>query len=112
MPPLLTPASERYSSHVPHADHAAAAAAAASLMAIPNSSYHSLGGRPMSRAVDVTDLRDALGGGGGTAAGNASAAVSVVSSTTHSRASLASPEKKVKPDAKEILKEIFKDKKK
>lgn len=90
---------ERFSS--PPAEHARSTA----LMAIPNSSYQSFT-RPVSRSVDVTDLRDALAG---STNGNASAAQSVASTT----GSLASPPgRATKPDTKEILKEIFKDKKK
>jgi hypothetical protein len=84
-------------------------------MAIPNSSYQSLG-RPVNRAVDISDLRDALGSGGGyghangntNANGNMSAAQSFVSSSPSAKVP---SEKKVRPDAKEILKDIFKDKK-
>lgn len=80
---------------------------ASKLMAISNSSFQSFG-RPVSRAVDVSDLRDALAGGHGHN-GNASAAQSMVSNSTSpiSTTAIRSP----KPDTKEILKEIFKDKK-
>jgi hypothetical protein len=83
----------------------AAAPEAAPLMAIPNASYQSFG-RPVSRAVDVGDLRDALAGG--PEAGSGSAAQSVAS--LPSSANHAGSPKLGKPDAKEILKEIFKEK--
>ncbi|CAK9782783.1 unnamed protein product [Cutaneotrichosporon oleaginosum] len=76
---------------------------AAPFMAIPNASYQSFG-RPMSRAVDVGDLRDALAGGQEVGSAAQSVASIPSSAPTHGAP-------KSKPDAKEILKEIFKDKK-
>lgn len=89
-----------------HATHTA-------LMAIPNASYQSLG-RPPSRAVDVNDLRDALGGGRDLASGAQSLVSTAPSTATPGPGSAggpASPEKRAKPEAAEILKEIFRDRK-
>ncbi|BEI81965.1 hypothetical protein CcaverHIS002_0211250 [Cutaneotrichosporon cavernicola] len=71
-------------------------------MAIPNASYQSFG-RPVSRAVEVGDLRDALAGGAET--GSAAQSVASMSSSAPTNGA-----PKGKPDAKEILKEIFKEK--
>lgn len=118
---------ERFTSPVAGSD----SAAAATLMAIPNTSYQSLG-RPVSRAVDVSDLREALGNGAaGSAAGSiistspstgAAGGFGALGSGGHGAGGAANAgnagavgavagEKRAKPDAKEILKEIFKDKK-
>ncbi|ORY35419.1 hypothetical protein BCR39DRAFT_509555 [Naematelia encephala] len=84
------------------------------LMSMNNSSYQSLG-RPQSRAVDVTDLREALGGRTDTIT---SSAPPSITSTTGTRTIRDSPSqspgarrKHANPDVKEVLKEIFKDKK-
>lgn len=98
---------ERFSRHPTAAQ--GGESAGAQLMAIPNASYQSFG-RPVSRAVDVGDLRDALAGAPAEMGGNASAAHSIAS-TSLSTAPTASSPTKAKPDAKEILKEIFKENK-
>lgn len=93
---------ERFSRHAAPAQESAGQA----LMAIPNASYQSFG-RPISRAVDVGDLRDALAG----APPDAGSAAQSVASTSISTVPTASSPPRAKPDAKEILKEIFKEKK-
>lgn len=84
-------------------------AAPRSITAIPNESYHSLG-RPASRAVDIGDLRDALGGGGAQNSAGTGHTAGSARSVASSGGSASSPER-AGVDAAEILKDIFKDKK-
>lgn len=85
-------------------------APAQTLMAIPNASYQSFG-RPVSRAVDVGDLRDALSGGEPVGASSAAQSVASTNISAPTGASAAASPKKGRPDPQEILKEIFREKK-
>lgn len=80
-------------------------------MNIDNGSYQSFA-RPTSRAVDITDLREALDGRSviGGEQTNSTAPPSIVS-TIGAQTLAGDPVKKKNPDVKEVLREIFKDKK-
>ena len=101
---------ERYSSAQlsplpadPHFDVAAV------LMSMRNPSYQSIG-RPASRAVDVTDLREALGGRIRNDSIQGSSPPSIISTTTGARSMEEVPKKRLQnSDVQEVLKDIFKN---
>jgi len=77
-------------------------------MNLNNSSYQSFG-KQQTRAVDVSDLRDALGG---RVDSTPSSPPSIISTGgARSFADEAPKRKSANPDVKEVLREIFKDKK-
>nr|P0CN37.1 RecName: Full=Protein EFR3 [Cryptococcus neoformans var. neoformans B-3501A] len=91
-------------------------AASALLMSMNNASYQSVNGQRLSRTIDVTDLRDALGGRVDTVSTSGAPSIASFDDSFHSqsapRSSLQSRRMNKDSDVKEILKDIFKDKKK
>ncbi|OXG16946.1 protein EFR3 [Cryptococcus neoformans Tu401-1] len=90
-------------------------AASALLMSMNNASYQSVNGQRLSRTIDVTDLRDALGGRVDTVSTSGAPSIASFDDSFHSqsapRSSLQSRRMNKDSDVKEVLKDIFRDKK-